>query len=784
MAMRLSGMMSGMDTESIVQDLVKARQAKIDKVKKAQTKHSWQQDAWKELNTKLKNLQTKFVSSMRFSTAYSKKVSQVSDSSVASVIAGEDAVDSVQTLKVNRLAKTSYLTGGRIDSVGEQGAATKLIDLKDKDGNAIIPTTAGGKASGSFSLGMGGRTVEIAVTEATTISDVLTQLKDAGLNANFDAKNKRFFISSKESGADKDFSITANDEGGNAALRALGLQADLGSDKATAALYKTYAEAYVAGNDNQTIANLQTQINEAVEAKRKAYLEEYKSLVSAKEAATEAITKLREKYTGSGKTPLPERASGQSLEDYVAALDNEIKRLVGEDGKGGTLATANAAVTAQEEKIKEKEEEIANAAKNPSTTPDAMRGLEQDLAKLKEDLVTLKSDASAISERKADIESLKANTESVAKYDERMNEITTYVTITATDKTTANGKTEKEYSATVQPKLTNEVNAAYVSKAKQAAEMLKDYQKKEDGTYETDEDGNLVLQGGKTAPATGATKISGQDAEIELNGAVFTGSSNTFAINGLTITAQNTTDGKNVTITTRQDTDGIYDMVKKFLKEYNAVINELDKLYNAASAKGFEPLTNEEKDVMSESEVKEYETKIKDALLRRNSNVSSISSGLRDAMNAAITVNGKEMRLFDFGIDTLGYFNAADNEKNALHIDGDPDDGDTSGKADKLKGMISSDPETVVAFFTQLSRNLYEKMHDLSTGVKDYRSYGSFFDDKKMKTDYDNYTKKIAEMEQKLNAYEDKWYKKFSKMETAMAKMQSNVNALSGLLGG
>lgn len=783
MAMRLSGMMSGMDTETIVQDLVKARQAKIDKVKKAQTKQSWQQDAWKELNTKLKNLQAKFVSSMRFSTAYSKKVSQVSDSSVASVIAGEDAVDSVQTLQVNRLAKTAYLTGGVIASAGEAGAAAKLTDLKDKDGNAILQTTDG-KVQGSFSLGLGGSTVEIAVTENTTISDVLTQLKDAGLNANFDAKNKRFFISAKESGADKDFSITANDAAGEQALRALGLQADLGSDKATAALYKTYAEAYVAGNEAQTIANLKTQIDEAIEAKRKAYLEEYKGLASAKEAAEKAITDLQSKYTGDGKTPLPQRQSGQSLEDYVKALDAEIKKLVGEDGKGGTLAAANNEVKTKEDAIKAKEEEIANAAKDSSTTPDKMKGLEQELTTLKEQLVKLKSNADAISARKADIESLKANTESVQKYDDRMNDITTYVTITATDKTTADGKTEKEYSAAVQQKLTDEVNAAYVSKAAQAADMLKDYKKKADGTYETDADGSLVLQDGKTAPATGATKVSGQDAEIVLNGAVFTGSSNTFAINGLTITAYNATNGKDVTITTRQDTDGIYDMVKKFLKEYNAVINELDKLYNAASAKGFEPLTNEEKDVMSESEVKEYETKIKDALLRRDSNVSSISSGMRDAMNAAITVNGKEMRLFDFGIDTLGYFNAADNEKNALHIDGDPDDGDTSGKADKLKGMISSDPDTVVAFFTQLSRNLYEKMHDLSTGVKDYRSYGSFFDDKKMKTDYDNYTKKIAEMEQKLNDYEDKWYKKFSKMETAMAKMQSNVNALSGLLGG
>ena len=56
--------------------------------------------------------------------------------------------------------------------------------------------------------------------------------------------------------------------------------------------------------------------------------------------------------------------------------------------------------------------------------------------------------------------------------------------------------------------------------------------------------------------------------------------------------------------------------------------------------------------------------------------------------------------------------------------------------------------------------------------------------DKKIKSDYDSYNSKIAELEEKLNAYEDKWYAKFAKMETAMAKMQSNTSAISAMLGG
>ena len=74
MAMRMSGLMSGMDTETIIKELVSAKQTKVDDAKKAQTKLQWKQDAWKELNTKLKNLQAKYIANMRFTSSYSKSV--------------------------------------------------------------------------------------------------------------------------------------------------------------------------------------------------------------------------------------------------------------------------------------------------------------------------------------------------------------------------------------------------------------------------------------------------------------------------------------------------------------------------------------------------------------------------------------------------------------------------------------------------------------------------------------------------------------------------------------
>ena len=147
-------------------------------------------------------------------------------------------------------------------------------------------------------------------------------------------------------------------------------------------------------------------------------------------------------------------------------------------------------------------------------------------------------------------------------------------------------------------------------------------------------------------------------------------------------------------------------------------------------------------------------------------------------------INGKTMYLYDFGIETQGYFEASDNEKNAYHIKGDADDSVFSGEANKLQAMINSNPDTVTDFFVQLSRSLYGKMSDMMSSVKDTRTYGNLYDDLKLKNDYNDYTSKIADLEEKLKDYEDKWYSKFSKMETALAKMQSNSSAITGLLGG
>ena len=294
-----------------------------------------------------------------------------------------------------------------------------------------------------------------------------------------------------------------------------------------------------------------------------------------------------------------------------------------------------------------------------------------------------------------------------------------------------------------------------------------------------------------------ATKIDGSDAAIVLNGVVYTSSSNNVSINGLSISVNGVTDkvddlknvdvdalddSKAVSISTTTDTQGIYDKIKDFLTSYNNIINKMTKLYNADSAKNYEPLTDDEKSEMSDSEIEKWETKIKDSLLRRDSTLSTVMSAMTTAMSGGATVNGKTYFLSNFGISTLGYMNAAENEQNAYHIDGDEDDENTSGNTDKLMTALNSDPDTVMDFMKQMATNLYNAIDKQMTSTT-LRSKYSIYNDKEMTTQYKNYTTTIKEWETKISDKEDYYYKKFSSMESALSKFNSQTSSLSGLIG-
>lgn len=660
MPIRITGMNSGLDTESIIAELVKAQKTKVDTLKKKQTKHEWKQDAWKELNTKIKKFYDGTLSNMRYESDYRKKTTKVSNSSAVSVITGANAINGSQKLKVKKVATTAYMTSAKLSGYNDGNTQLSKLGI---DGDSTI------KVNGK----------EINVNGDMTISGLVDQFRNAGLNANFDVDSQRFYISGSQSGAAGDFNLEFLDKDGNVDLDT---KSKLGFNTVDDKQYlddyvKKYTEDY-----DQTLADAKTELAAAY----KSEIDLARNLLQATE---DEIQKLKDE-------------AGFELDDE-ANTSEKIKERIAE--------------------LKEKDEADLTEAEKTE-----LEELDRKLGKAEE--------YEALKEKYQSQEDTKKKFEDCLKPD---------------------GSLADDVAAEVEKK----VNAD----KEHALKMQEQYSN---------------AAAGKTANLGHMTK--GEDAVIELNGAEFTSSNNVFKINGLTITALEETD-EAVTITTSEDTDGIYDMIKNFIKEYSTLINEMDKLYNADSAKDYEPLTDEEKEAMSEKEVEKWEQKIKDSVLRRDSTLSTVSSAMKEIMMGGVEVNGKKMYLSDFGIETLGYWNAADNEKNAYHINGDEDDEFTKNNEDKLRAAIASDPDSVVAFFTGLSKSLWGKVNTLMTKT-DYSSSFTVYEDVRMKEEYDAYSEKIKKQEDKITALEDKWYKKFSAMETALAKMQSNQSAVTSLLGG
>lgn len=347
----------------------------------------------------------------------------------------------------------------------------------------------------------------------------------------------------------------------------------------------------------------------------------------------------------------------------------------------------------------------------------------------------------------------------------------------------------------------------------------------EQNAFSLDGDADILKTVGLSKEG-GASIVDAQDSEIELNGAKFTSANNTYTVNGLTIDCLAETGNSEISITTSVDTQSMYDQVKSFLSQYNSLMKEMYSLYNADSAKGYEPLTDSEKDQMTDTEVEKWEEKIKAALLRRDDTLDGIMSTMKNAMSTSYYIyngnavtydsdkqyykcngnaiknsdgsyvtsasqlklwasaNGaKKYSLSSFGIKTEAYATmTANSSQDAYHIDGDADDSVSKNNSDVLLNMLSSDPDTVSSFMKQLTSGLYSAIDTKMKSVKGLSSSYTIYNDIEMAREYSDYTDTISKWEDKLTDLEDSYYKKFAAMESALASLQSQSSSLSSLL--
>lgn len=716
MPIRLSGLQSGMDTEALVSALVSSYSLQKDNLVKAQTKLSWKQESWKTMNTSIYSFFSGKLSSFRFSNNYNLKAATISNSVYAKVTAGSSAVNGTQTLEVNKLAATGYLTGGVVTGTDDSGNSAKIT------GSSKLGNIKGmeGITDGALTVTVDGKTTDIQVSSDMTVNQFVTKLKEAGLNASFDENNQRFFVSSATSGASHDFSLVANNDSGLTALQSMGLFTVNDADKAEYEKWAAYASDADALNELKESAYSKIKIS--YESRAKAYADKYNAAKS-----------------------------------IVDAMDA--------DDTWGGIDQAKASLSTQKSEFESKYAQYAKLGEDGSVVKDDNGKIQYDTDKLQED--------GLLTEFNAESSKISALENNISVYEENakiMSDNADYVTIGDDGKAVAASASDIDTSA--YEKIAAEVDSENaVLKADSDAEI--------DAKVAYSQKMAALYSGGSLSDASGAVRIVGSDAEIVLNGATFESNTNNFSINGLTIQATALTGTEAVTITTDTDVDGIYNQIKEFFKEYNTLIKAMDTAYNADSSSGYEPLTSEEKEAMTDDEIEKWEKKIKDSLLRKDSTLGNTSSALKTIMASSIEIDGVKYSLASFGIKTQGYFDSGENEKGVYHIDGDADDSVSAASEDKLRAALASDPDTVISFFSQLATNVYNDLSSRMTSTS-LRTIYTIYNDKQMATEYSEYTTKIADKEDEITRWEDYYYNKFSSMESALAQLNQTQSSLAG----
>lgn len=287
-------------------------------------------------------------------------------------------------------------------------------------------------------------------------------------------------------------------------------------------------------------------------------------------------------------------------------------------------------------------------------------------------------------------------------------------------------------------------------------------------------EGNLSTQTSVTGGLT--TVEQGSNAIAVINGVEIERNTNSFTVDGVSLTLLTKTDTPS-TVTVTQNTDRIYDTVVKFVDDYNKLINSMNELLDAdPTYKKYPPLTTEQEDEMTEKQVEKWETKAKEGLLRNDSTLSGVLASMRRTL---YTKPEGSMALYDLGI-TTSYFGTKDNL--------------TVSDPTKLKSLIAENPDAIMKLFTDTDTGLATMLNNaLSDAARTSTvNPGSLvrIAGATGKTDTSSSIyKQVRDIKSNLKTLETKYQKeykrywaKFNSMESLISNMNSTSSWLSSMM--
>ena len=786
------GLASGIDRDALIEQMTARTTSKITAKKQAMTKLEWKRDAYRSISNKIIDLQDNYLSysatkSLKNSDFFAKnQVSVQGDPDYTKYISATgnaDTASRVSVLGVNKLATSATLISGekKTDSAITLGgisasdfsnkeiktsnlSGTKLTfgtySITDKkfteEATFTFPTSYEKKVDG-------GKTETVTIDYTASSDEIVKQLNEALDSQGFLGKDGKSGIKFTLKGDQIQISQTPNitDKGKSYVIR--------GTSSALKSL------GFNSGNMNQD------EIDNGIS------LKEFNDHTSSFEAA--AITKqplsgylkgksISVSYGGQTKN-IELIGDKEEIKDFKAfkdSLQNKLDKAFGSgkvtvgEGQNGSL-TFTATDNKQTLQISAGSKELQNALGITSTQSNKI------------------STGSSLWENRDKL--------GLGKYDtkEKLNDALKNFTVNGAkiDNITADTTVDGLLTAINNNKDAG-VTATYLGSANKF--VLSSNEKGEGRKIslgadpkDTTDAANLIFGGDKKE------SHDGTDGEMSIlyNGVqtTITSSSNTFSIDGLDITATNTfntgsaTAEGGVRFTASADTEKVTETVKKFIEAYNAMIDEVRTQATTRPDSNYKPLTDDQKNEMNETSIKNWEDKAKEGILYN-------SSALKDLDNATQGIFSSMM------MNGVSY---DDLEKIGISF---PDDYTAGGKIEfdeeKFKTAMDSDPEKVSDLFTGTHGIVNTIDSTLSTYATRYasrngNSYGVLIEEagsEKLSLTLTNNSiykelkdmqETITNLQSQLSTEQDRYISQFTQMETLINQMNSQSSYLSQLGG-
>lgn len=794
---RLSGLSSGFDTESMIEQMMSTYQTKIDNQNKKLTMLSWQQEAYQDITQKLTNFQNKYFDVLKRDTylmspstfnKYKTDITSTGDSTNGLTVSTSpsSAVGSYK-VKVNQVATASKVKGNAITPDNfklDLDKALNSVNYKDTTADGV--TTR--EYNFSLSLQVGGVTKTVNFSgkgeldaDGNIDMDALKQNICDNLNTELQASfgysgrtgasatgaidadngNEWFLQTALNADGGLDFvvggnsAVTVTEDVGNFGLKDLVSKQTVSMGSAITGTNTVSIETADGVKAVSFEGVSDTYYSTRNEKGNEAILEEYNKL---KEAA------YRKAYKLADDAEIDEKALEKySYTDLQAAKDKNSAALV---------EAANAAFKEDGITFNITDGTLTASSKTSKYVDFAIGAVEGGTLGLS------KASASNKITSKTTIEDMGLEPNEDGKYTLKINGVEISVDqdatidslVSAVNKSDANVK--MSYSA-----LTNSFSI----------------ESKEMGGA-----GAIEIEGTDFTKALGLTDDSGEEvnftlghnAIIELDGQEIYLNSNSYTLEGTTFTFNDDIAiGETFTVGVSKNFDDVKETIKQFVEDYNQLIDDVyqhigKKPQTDSKNNRYEPLTDAEKEAMSEDEIKKWEDAAKIGVIYNDSTVAGIMSQLRTVLyNSVETADGGKIGLFNLGIKTTD--NYLDHGK--LEID-----------EDTFDKMFEKHADDIVTLFTDSENGIMKQMDSIidsavkTTGTSDKRGSlirkaglesGSTATDNSIYKEMENIRDRLEELQNRYEAREEYWWSVFTNLESMMSDLNSQSSYISSYLG-